>query len=315
MRIILPVLFLTVSLFAKDVLVDEKVQNFINDINATEDLYHRSGLANDKKDTLSSQARKSWNNSLQYNYKVIHSGGVVEKIKDELFSGNNLDNKNFIVKLFSNKSTLLVEKKSSPRPTDIMDEEYFSKENYIDMSKSYLPGINDLEGSVELENVAYETSKCDDCDDQFYRQERISGIYVRFRRIFEGGIVGGNISKILIKMDPDGSLRKLKIEWPEFQKINKEENSMSFENNISYVINELSTNENAHVVSNMTSLSINSYEINGAAKAWIPIRNDNEIIITPAVSYMLNVFLSDDSVVKKIVNYPLIPSIMENIKD
>lgn len=94
-----------------------------------------------------------------------------------------------------------------------------------------------------------------------------------------------------------------------------EENSMSFENNISYVINELSANENAHVVSNMTSLSINRYEISGAAKAWIPIKKDNEIIVTPAVSYMLNVFLSDDSVVKKIVNHPLIPSIMKNVKD
>lgn len=65
------------------------------------------------------------------------------------------------------------------------------------------------------------------------------------------------------------------------------------------------------MVSDKAALEIISYEIDGAAKAWISFVKDGETILTPAVSYKLNVLLGDETVVSKIVDCPLIPSYLK----
>lgn len=310
--VILLVLFTSLSLFAKkDVSVSEKVQSFFYDINSSTDSYHRSGASLENEESIPVQAKKSWNNGIKHNYKVIESMVVVEKIRDRLFSEKKCSKKDLIVKSFDKKSTLLIEKKSSPKPANIIPAGNFSKEDYVEIAKSYISGLKDLDDSIEVDNVAFETSKCSDCEESFYRQEQISGIYIRLRRVFEGGLVRGDTSKILIKLDPDGSLRKLKIKWPEFQKIEKDEAPATFDENIFHLIDDLSNNDTAHVVSDKAALEIISYEIDGAAKAWISFVKDGETILTPAVSYKLNVLLGDETVVSKIVDCPLMPSYLK----
>lgn len=311
MRIIIVffVLFINISLFAeKEVVVDEKVQAFLYDMNSSSDLYHRSGLVYNKNENAPESAKKSWNSDKKYNYMVLESVATCEKMKKHLFSEKNLNTKNFNIKSFDKKSTLLVEKKASPKPSDIIPAGSFSKEDYVNIALSYISGIKDLDEAVEIESVAFETSRCPDCEEPFYKEKQVSGIYIRLRRVFEGGVVRGNLSKVLIKLDPDGSLRKLKIKWPEFQKIDKEENAVSFENNMSLLMNDLSAGEDAHVISAMTSIPIEKYEVNGAAKAWVPFVKDGKTYITPAISYKLNVFLKDESMITKIVDSLLIPS-------
>ncbi|HSW60543.1 MAG TPA: hypothetical protein VLJ60_07060, partial [bacterium] len=136
---------------------------------------------------------------------------------------------------------------------------------------------------------------------------------VRFRRIFNGGIVRGNISKISIKLDPDGSLRNMRIEWPEFQEVADSLDLMSFEENLSILVTGLSSDKGTHVVlSSTATLEIDGYEIDGAAKAWLPVEKDGEILIIPGMSYKLNVFVTgDEPVLTKIVDYPLVPDFVK----
>lgn len=308
---IIVALFLTAApfLFAtKEVSISEPALSFFLDINASQDYYHRSGARFIQKDKLPVMANISWSNGNNYNYKVVESREVIDKITTRLYKNGRLNKKEYMNKVFVEDSTLLIEKKRSPRPTDILDDdESLSKEDYVNIALSYLSGVDGMTGKFEIENIGFENASCFNCEDDFYNQERVSGIYVGFRRIFNGGIVRGNTSSIFIKLDPNGSLRKLKVRWPEFQKIDKEEIVETIENNLDEIIISLSNNDEAFVSYGQTSLGINNYEINSVAKAWILVKSADGMIISPAISYRLNVFLEDKSIIAKLVDMPLMP--------
>ncbi len=60
----------------------------------------------------------------------------------------------------------------------------------------------------------------------------------------------------------------------------------------------------AYIEKDSATFAIESFEIEGLAKAWISLKTSKNILI-PALSYKLKAFLSDDSEVSKITDVPL----------
>ena len=55
-----------------------------------------------------------------------------------------------------------------------------------------------------------------------YGQEKINKIRLRFRRIFNGGIVLRNISYVYLILDGKGDPISLEIKWPRFELVSEE---------------------------------------------------------------------------------------------
>jgi hypothetical protein len=300
------IIFLTFGLFAeKNVTVDNTVNKFFNDLNYGTDNYHRSGFSLDKSSVIPEKAKKSWKSTPLLTYRIIDNGAASKKIRDSLFESQILEKRKYIVRLFDEKSELLIEKKSSPKPSDILREGGLDKNDYKVIAENYLSAIDEFNGKIEVENIAFETSECLDCNDDFYNQEHISGIYIRFRRLFQGGIVRRGISKVVVKLDPDGSLRSLKSKWPEFKENKAVENKISYCKSINDLVDELANNNKAHLVGNMTTWEIDEYNLSGAAKAWIPVYDSNEnVILIPSISYIVEVYFGEH-LTTRILDYPL----------
>lgn len=303
--VFLVVAFFFVNLFAeKDVFVSDEVQSFLNDIFENGAEYHRSGYSEEKdRSSIPEQGKSNWYSMSFKSYRLIESEGVVDSIAKEMLQSELINSKEYVVKKSDTLSSLLIELKKDPKPSDITLEEKRSNENYIEMAKYYIPDLKELNDAVEFESISIETAQClSDCKDSFYEEERVSGIYVRFRRLFKGGMVKGG-SKISIKLDPNGSLRHMKIVWPEIIQEDDIVIPTTFEASVDSVFETLSKSEN-HVEKDNATFEIESFEIEGMAKAWVPSQDDRDVII-PAFSYKIKAVLSDGSVAGRIFNVPL----------
>ncbi|HQB10948.1 MAG TPA: hypothetical protein PLW37_13880 [bacterium] len=291
------------NLFAeKNVFINQKSQIFINDMIDGTAEYHRSGFADDKS-SIPEEGKVIWNEGSLKIYEIKESDSTINSVSKEIFQQGLIEDARYNVKKSHDNSSLLIEVKADPRPSDIMKENVNSPESYIEMAKYYIPELEELKNSVEFESISIETSQClRECKDSFYEEERVSGVYIHFRRLFEGGIVRGS-SKITIKLDPDGSLRRFKIIWPEIIEAGFVNASVTFKENVDSFIKTLSKTE-AYIEKDSATFAIESFEIEGLAKAWISLKTSKNILI-PALSYKLKAFLSDDSEVSKITDVPL----------
>jgi hypothetical protein len=125
---------------------------------------------------------------------------------------------------------------------------------------------------------------------------------LRYRRIFNGGIVLGNISYVDVTFSPDGELIGIEAKWPTFEKVRDDS-----------IVDVLQALDAAQTVFSKSSGGILdsipvepiSVNIEGVANAWnFKKDKDGTTMLTPCLSVIGKVTFTNGKSVPKFIQIP-----------
>lgn len=304
----LMVFSISFNLFAeKPVSISETSSNFIESLDKQGAVFHRSGA---KGETSVEKNNKKVPLTESSYYLVENNQEMASLLEQNYMKEKSLAKGSYFVKKLDDLRSVVVEKQKAPHPDDLlMGNGGFSEEDYKTMAKFYLPEDLGIADSLEVSRVDIEKTQCvENCD--FPMGEEIAGIYIRFRRIFNGRVVDPAVSKVTVKLDPNGDLRRLSITWPKIiADPNFSTNSRKLTSSsevLDYVVKELRNSE-AYVVAGMKKIEIEKFAIKGVANFWLFQKQEDKEVLVPAISFIVESTLKGEyDNVYRFVNIPLI---------
>lgn len=309
-KIVVTLMFFSISfsLFAeKSVSISETSSKFIESLDKKETVFHRSGAKGQTK--VEKDNRKVPLTESSY-YLVENNQEMTSLLEQNYMKEKSLEKGSYFLKKLDDLRSVVVEKQKAPHPDDLLwDKGNFSEEDYKTMAKFYLPKDFGIADSLEVSRVDIEKTQCvENCD--FPMGEEIAGVYVRFRRIFNGRVVDPAVSKVTVKLDPNGDLRRLSITWPkitadpDFSTNSRKLASSS--DVLNHVIKELRNSE-ASVVAGIDEIKIEKFAIKGVANFWLFQKQEDKEVLVPAISFIVESTLKGDyDKIYRFVNIPLI---------
>ncbi len=287
------------------VTLGENVESFLNNGSKNIETSHRSGLDINKSSFKSYS--DAWSESYMSEYSVAADFSLAEKLKELFFSSKSVEKYDSFT---NEKGEIRFQKKEVPMPSDLVIKSgtKIEIEDYIKLAekKLYETFGEAIEG-YEYSNYAIDEVSCVSCKDN---SKMISGISIRFRRIFKGGIVDENTSYIRIEFDPDSSVRRLNVKWPEIKELSVKKSIRKINNSIDPVMTYFS--ELKEIRKGTEMLSVKNIEINSAARFWIAFENNGETVLSPGYSFIGTIHLEDGSIASAKTEASLIDEYYQN---
>ena len=299
---------LSLNLFAeKPVSISETSLKFVESLDRKGAVFHRSGA---KGETTVEKNNKKVPLTESSYYLIENNQEMTSLLEQNYMKEKSLAKGSYFVKKLDDLRSVVVEKQKAPHPDDLlMGNGGFSEEDYKTMAKFYLPEDLGIADSLEVSRVDIEKTQCvAECD--FLMGEEIASVYVRFRRVFNGRVVDPAVSKVTVKLDPNGDLRRLSITWPKITvDPDFSTNSHKLVSNsdvLDHVVNELRNSE-ASVVAGIDEIEIEKFAIKGVANFWLLQKQGEKEVLLPAISFIVESTLKGDGEkVYRFVNIPLI---------
>ncbi|MBN1981123.1 MAG: hypothetical protein JW795_06305 [Chitinivibrionales bacterium] len=169
-----------------------------------------------------------------------------------------------------------------------------SNEKLREIAHDYAKNLLSLfKGKIEYSN------------DEVERINNIVAYYtVRFRRIFDHGIVLGNVSYVSLTVDGDGNLCTMEVKWPTFKKIQKAESAI----NLDVAIDSASAAYSEAFEAEREGERVYSLKANieGVSLGWTPLFSDKGPldILTPCYAFKAIMSLSNNESTPNFIEVP-----------
>lgn len=305
----------------------DKVIRFIEDHHKIG--HHRSGVIDAEESTLLEVIReksKPWKSGDFFEYEGVVDLQTVSDIQDGVKASKSAHS--YHSKIDDTRGVLRIErslnendrmkkyklnqispfvdydillKRDNPLPNEYIDQKMIKK-----VTSQYLREIS-FKYIAELEiNSLYTNYVKNEFGDK-----DIVTIGVRYRRLFEGGLIRGNLSYVDIIIDAEtGEVNEAEIKWMNFVKKKKSkkaiEDPKSSLEKLQFAIDAL---PEAFVLEEGDNIKhhVEKIDVNGVARAWkLSEAEDEKISITPVYSYLLDIGYGNGARTIQIIDVPIL---------
>ncbi len=157
-----------------------------------------------------------------------------------------------------------------------------------------------FKGKIEYDN--YELTTVD-----FNNSKKVSSLSIRFRRIFNGGIILRDASYVYLVLNGLGELEEIKIKWPTLVPSNESIRTIPLKNGLNQAVQYYEKLPQA--TSNNTKfpvVNVKDVEITSAALGWLPHPNeDGTDMLLPVYSFIGKVALDNNDTCYKLIEIPI----------
>ena len=309
------IMFISGNLFAQNinVTINERVNRFISRVQNYGDSIHRSGLMETKEglfnnlpsDQEFSNMTNERDRSERPFLKPRGAAGATDEYRVlyaesrplmERFIGNRFHDKKYTLTyddyFHEYKIAFKNETASAGQALSIEDLRKES-DKYV---RTVLPFLKD--------KIEFDNNRID------YQNEKIQSALFLYRRIFKGGIVKLEVSKVEIVLNAQGTLQAITIKWPFFKKaedVPSSETVGTYEGNNAAVREVLNRHSIATKWGTQDTLHATGAEIIGMAFGWFPAEmKDGTILLTPSYSYSAKVKYRDNVELNPLIDVPML---------
>jgi hypothetical protein len=128
---------------------------------------------------------------------------------------------------------------------------------------------------------------------------------VRFRRIFQNGIVLDDISSIIVSVNGEREITSIRIKWPKFRKIDTINRSFPYSYCKDAAFDIIS--QQTYAQKDGDTIHATNAEICGVAQAWHSIKsNDGKKIISPCLSFESHFTMENGEQCTYFLNVPIL---------
>ena len=264
-----------------DLTVEENVTIFKNKFKEKTVNGHRSGKMNDENKT---NYAETWRNSTHCEYEV-HYSALPEEIENDLNTFLKDNGLNYTIGN-QTEGEIIYEKIQNPQEKNAVLLKEMREGGTLPV-KDLLNISNKLVNKFKMLNkeVEYELYKMNNANDSLY------SLLVRYRRVFNGGIILNNVSYVCIELSSQGEVLSFEIKWPKFIAI--EDNLKG--NNYAISLDEAEQTASS-ILADPPSAEIKNKVVNplsahikGVACAWMVVPKSVSLlpveIITPCFSF------------------------------
>ncbi|HEX3019996.1 MAG TPA: hypothetical protein VHP36_06825 [Chitinispirillaceae bacterium] len=302
--------------FSKNsVRLNPSVVNYVDSFEKRSTNGHRSGLIHgedmtfDKSYDKSDLIKENWcsesGNNISNVWRSNYAGSYV-------ISNYQMDPQmlKFLQKKMA-KSGLTVEKYTSGDFT----YHFQAPKKELNISKLPYSGIDELketvrsavkkhlkafEGKIEYDN--YELTSVD-----FANSKKVTSLGIRFRRIFNGGIILRDASYIYLVLNGMGELKEISIKWPTLVPANETIRTIPFKKGMDQAVQyynnlpQATSNNVEHPIVNVKDV-----EITSAALGWLPHPNEDGVeTLLPVYSFIGKVALDNNDTCYRLFEVPI----------
>ena len=136
-----------------------------------------------------------------------------------------------------------------------------------------------------------------------YINSRISSVRVRYRRIFKGGIVRGDMSYAYVVINSTGITSELRVKWPKFREVGASFKSISLEDATNKAERQLG--EISAISNGKETLYPLKAKLTGMSFAWQSLENNGKILLTPTLSFSGVVDYEGNQIKEPFIDIPL----------